>query len=93
LDIGKESGGIEDADAFAELIAIERLAGFLRNHLQQVAGIGNVGEFDGLHNASGVGGHGGEGGWSFGRLRLLRRRESWRAGTGDRSEEKHNKEQ
>src|SRR5208283_1895257 len=36
LDVGKAARGEEDADAFANLVAVERLARFLRDHLQQV---------------------------------------------------------
>ena len=39
LDIGKAAGGEEDADAFANLVAVERLAGFLRKDLEQMAGV------------------------------------------------------
>ncbi len=54
LDIGKASCGEEDADAFADLVAVERLASFLRQHLEQVVAVGHAGQFDRLHRASGV---------------------------------------
>ena len=60
LDVGKASGGEQDADAFADLIAVERLARFLRDHLQQVVAVRHARQFDGLDGTSGVSRHGGE---------------------------------
>lgn len=46
LDVGKASGGEEDADAFADVVAVERLAWFLREHLEQVIAVRYAREFD-----------------------------------------------
>src|SRR5580693_4498713 len=42
LDVGKTPRGEEDADAFADLVTVERLAGFLRDCFQQVVAIGDT---------------------------------------------------
>jgi len=73
LDIGKASGGEEDADAFADLVAVERLAWFLGERLEQVVTIRHARQFDRLDGAPGVFRHGGESGEGLRGLRLLRR--------------------
>ena len=60
LDVGKASGGKEDADALANPVAIKRLAGFLRKHLQQVVAVRHTWQVDGLNGTSGVSGDGGK---------------------------------
>ena len=60
LDIGKAAGGEQDADAFADLVAVERLAGFLWEDLEQVVGVRHAGQFDGFDGASGISSHRGE---------------------------------
>ena len=73
LDIGKAPGGEENADALANLVAVERQAGFLREDLEQVVAVRHAGQFDGLDGASGTSGHSGESGGRLRALRLLRR--------------------
>src|SRR5271166_551574 len=55
LNVGKSSRGEKDADAFADLITAEGLAGFLGEHLQQVVAVGDAGKIDGADVTSGVG--------------------------------------
>jgi hypothetical protein len=57
LDIGKTPRGEKDADAFADLVAIEWLASFLREHLQQVVAIRDTRQVDGCDGASGISRH------------------------------------
>ncbi len=71
LNVGKASGGKQDADAFANLVAVERLARFLRDHLQQVVAIQHAWQFDGSNDAPGISRHGIESGRGCG-LRFLR---------------------
>ena len=58
LDVAKASGGKEDADALADLVAVERLARFLRDHLQQVVAVRHPRQFDGSDGEPGVCRHG-----------------------------------
>ncbi len=58
LDVGKAPGGEQDADAFADLVAVERLAGFLRDHLQQVVAVRHARQFDGADGTSRISRHG-----------------------------------
>ena len=57
LNVGETAGGEKNADALADLVAVERLARFLREHFEQAGGIRNGGKLDGLHGASDIGGH------------------------------------
>ncbi len=57
LNVSKASGGKENTDAFANLIAVERLASFLWEHLQQVVGIRRARQFDGFDGTSGISRH------------------------------------
>src|SRR4030088_990066 len=58
LDVGESSGREQCPDALANLIAIERLSGFLWQQLQQVlpVTIRNSRELDGLNDSSLIGG-------------------------------------
>ncbi len=60
LDVRETPGSIEDADAVTNLVALERFARFLWEHLQQVLAIRNARQFDGLDDASCVSRHRGE---------------------------------
>ena len=46
LNVGKAAGGEKHANAIPNLVPIKGLASFLRNHLQQVVGVGDPREFD-----------------------------------------------
>lgn len=65
MNVAEASGGEKCADAVANLIAIEGLAHFLREHREEMRGVWNAGEFDGFYGAPDIGGHGGERGLSF----------------------------
>ncbi len=54
LNVGKAPGGEQDANAFSNLIAVERLTHLLREHLQQVVSVRHTGQFYGLDGTSGV---------------------------------------
>lgn len=60
LDVCEASGGKKNANAIANLIPAEGLAGLLRKHLEQMNGICNAGEFNGFDSASDIRRHGGQ---------------------------------
>lgn len=93
LDIGKAAGGEQDSDAFADLVAVERLARFLWEDLEQVAGVRHAGEFDGFDGASVVSSHRGQSCVSLSGLRLRRgscRGRCGRASAGGWAEQNNN---
>lgn len=85
LDISEASGGEKGADAIANLIAVEGLAGFLRKHGEEMSGVWNGGEFDGFYGASDIRGHGGERGLRF----LIGRSSGGRSGVSGGSEREY----